>query len=66
MSVFSKERLKNNILPITEFQQLLITKILEVLLILVEFFDCKRKSLKRWYNTLIKKQLRKYMNETLH
>ena len=35
MSVFSKEWLENNTLPITDFQQLNITKSLEVLLILV-------------------------------
>jgi len=35
VSIFSKEWLKNNTLSITDFQQLNITKSLEVLLILV-------------------------------
>lgn len=43
MSVFSKEWLENNTLPITDFQQLLITKSLEVLLILVKFLIVKDK-----------------------
>lgn len=43
MIVFSKKWLENNTLPITNFQQLLITKSLEVLLILVEFLIVKGK-----------------------
>jgi hypothetical protein len=43
MSVFSKEWLENNTLPITDFRQLNITKSLKVLPILVEFLIVKGK-----------------------
>ncbi len=58
MSVFNKEWLENNTLPITNFQQLQITKSLEVLLILVEFLILKGKLLN---DSMIPINLLKYL-----
>ena len=55
MSVFSKEWLENNTLPITDFQQLNITKSLEVLLIINNTIedainDMKEKEFKNYFS----------------